>query len=102
PRERHSRGLVAEALERGRAYAAAGADGLFAPGLEDVELIRELCEGSPLPVNLMINDTRAKIAQLASLTVARLSYGPAPYLFAMQALTDRAREMLTISQAQKL
>jgi methylisocitrate lyase len=91
----HSRGMVTAALERARAYAAAGADGLFAPGLEDVELIRELCEGSPLPVNVTLNDTKANVARLASLKVARVSYGPAPYSLAMQTLADRAREILS-------
>ena len=93
PADQHSRTMVAAALERARAYAAAGADGLFAPGLKDVELIRELCEGSPLPVNIMLDDTKASVARLASLKIARLSYGPAPYLLAMQTLADRAREM---------
>ena len=93
PAERHSRTLVAGALERARAYAAAGANGLFAPGLEDLNLIWELCEGSPLPVNIMLGDINASVAQLASNKVARVSFGPAPYLFVMQTVADRARAM---------
>jgi 2-methylisocitrate lyase-like PEP mutase family enzyme len=97
PPERHSRALVAAALERARAYAAAGADGLFVPGLRDAELIRELCEASPLPVNIMLDDTTTSAAKLAALNVARLSYGPSPYLLAMQALAGHAREMFGAS-----
>jgi 2-methylisocitrate lyase-like PEP mutase family enzyme len=100
PPDEHSREMVAAALERAQAYASAGANGLFVPGLKNVELIRELCAGSPLPVNLMLEDTSAAtVAQMASLKVARLSYGPATYLLAMRALTDSARELLSERQA---
>ena len=95
PLNQHSRALVAAALERAQAYAAAGADGLFVPGLKNLELIRELCDSSPLPVNIMLDDTTASVAKLASMKVARLSYGPAPYLLAMHALGERAREMFS-------
>jgi 2-methylisocitrate lyase-like PEP mutase family enzyme len=95
PVEHHSRATVAAALDRARAYAAAGANGLFVPGVKNRELIRELCEGSPVPVNIMLDDIAASVAGLAPLGVARVSYGPVPYLLAMQALTDRARTMLS-------
>jgi len=97
PETQHSRVSVAAALERSKAYAAAGADGLFVPGLKNRELIRELCEASPLPVNIMLDDAKARAAAFASLGVARLSFGPAPYLLAMEAVGACAREMLTPS-----
>src|SRR5207302_8005537 len=39
PPEQHNEAMVAEAIERARAYAEAGADGLFAPGLADLTLV---------------------------------------------------------------
>ena len=45
-----------EAIERARAYAEAGADGLFAPGLANIDLIARLAEWSPLPLNIMVGD----------------------------------------------
>src|SRR5262249_43720928 len=36
--EHHDEAMVSEALKRARAYAEAGADGLFAPGLADITL----------------------------------------------------------------
>jgi 2-methylisocitrate lyase-like PEP mutase family enzyme len=94
PAEQHSRALIAVALERAKAYAEAGADGLFVPGLKDPELVRELCDGSPLPVNVMLNDLQAGLSQWLAAGVARLSYGPAPYLHAMQALGEQASRTL--------
>jgi len=82
---------IGEAIARSRAYAAAGADGIFAPGLEDIELISQLVKGSPLPVNIMVGDRTPSLGDLAARGVARVSHGPRPYLLAMQALQLAAR-----------
>jgi 2-methylisocitrate lyase-like PEP mutase family enzyme len=87
--------LVAAALERGRAYADAGADGLFVPGLADEALIARVVEGSSLPVNIMASGKTPPAARLAELGVARISHGPGPYRMAMKALEDAARAVLT-------
>jgi 2-methylisocitrate lyase-like PEP mutase family enzyme len=71
--------LVEEAVKRSEAYAAAGASGFFAPGLRDPELIRELCDLSPLPVNIMVMPDTPSNSEMATLGVARISYGPGPY-----------------------
>lgn len=42
-----------ETLARARAYAAAGADGIFVLGDLDAQTVRTLVDGSPLPVNLV-------------------------------------------------
>jgi methylisocitrate lyase len=47
PPEQHDNVMVAEAIDRAHAYAKAGADGLFAPGLADIALIARLAEASP-------------------------------------------------------
>src|SRR3984957_3531706 len=53
--KRHAGTLLESALERARAYAEGGADGLFVPGLNDLGLIAELTKASPLPVNIMVS-----------------------------------------------
>ena len=78
-------------MERAKAYAEAGADGFFAPGLRDPEAIRALCEQSPLPVNVMLTDDTLTLKELAALGVARVSYGPRPYRQVMEALMGTAR-----------
>jgi 2-methylisocitrate lyase-like PEP mutase family enzyme len=86
--------MVAEALDRARAYADAGADGLFAPGLTNLALIERLVKASPLPVNIMAVDTTPSISELKRHGVSRVSYGPGPYLTAMKALEEAARAAL--------
>jgi len=90
-REHHNDAMLAEAIERARAYADAGADGIFAPGLVDIQLIARLAEESPLPLNIMMGDAAPPAAALARHGVARVSYGPQPYLLAMKALEEAAR-----------
>lgn len=71
--------LLDEALARGAAYANAGADGFFVPGLRDPEAIRTISAAVPLPVNVMAPRLDTEIAALAALGVARVSFGPHPY-----------------------
>jgi len=89
--EQHDDAMVTEAIERARAYAEAGADGLFAPGLADITLITRLAEAVPLPLNIMVGDATPPVRALAEHGVARVSYGPRPYLTAMKVLEDGAR-----------
>ena len=86
--------LVAAVLERARAYADAGASGLFVPFLGDHPSIAAICEGSPLPVNVLWGPGRGDRAALAALGVARISYGHGPWAAAMAWLTDQARAAL--------
>jgi 2-methylisocitrate lyase-like PEP mutase family enzyme len=90
-------GSIHEAIRRACAYAAAGADGLFAPGLSDVAVIARLAESSPLPLNVMVDDATPPLRVLAEHGVARVSYGPRPYLLAMQVLADAACAALSAS-----
>lgn len=93
PPESHDAAMLADVIARGRAYADAGASGLFAPGLVDEAMIAELCAASTLPVNIMASAKTPPVATLARLGVARLSYGPGPYVIAMKALDAAAREV---------
>lgn len=66
---------VDEALRRAAIYAAAGADGLFAPGLVDAAGIAVLTAGTSLPVNLLAFPGLPGAAELERLGVRRLSAG---------------------------
>jgi 2-methylisocitrate lyase-like PEP mutase family enzyme len=90
PPEEHDDAMAVEAIERAHAYANAGADGLFAPGLEDIALIARLAKESPLPLNIMVGDATPLVSTLAAHGVARVSHGPRPYLMAMKALEEAA------------
>jgi len=91
PRAQHDYAMVAEAIERAHAYAEAGADGLFVPGLMDINLIARLAEESSLPLNIMVGEGTVALRELAEHGVARVSYGPGPYLMTMKELEERAR-----------
>jgi methylisocitrate lyase len=91
PPEQHDDAMLVETIERARAYAEAGADGLFAPGLADITLIARLARVSPLPLNIMVGDATPPVRALAEHGVARVSHGPGPYLVAMKALEQAAR-----------
>jgi len=87
-RDQHG-GLLDEALQRANAFASAGASGFFVPGLTDLDLIAQICEASPLPVNVMMRGQAMTRAAVAKAGVARASYGPQPFVDAMQGLADR-------------
>ncbi len=78
--------LMAEAIDRAASYKDAGADGFFVPGIEDPELIAQICDAVSLPVNIMMSS--GTISDLSSLGAARISYGPSPYFKAMERLAE--------------
>jgi 2-methylisocitrate lyase-like PEP mutase family enzyme len=86
--------VVDEAIARGKAYAAAGASGLFVPGIRDEKLIERVCRESTLPVNVLFYPDLPPRERLVKAAVARVSYGPRPYRDAMARLTEAARVAL--------
>ncbi|NIE59297.1 MULTISPECIES: isocitrate lyase/phosphoenolpyruvate mutase family protein [unclassified Burkholderia] len=92
PADTHDERLLDATLARARAYAAAGADGLFVPGLRSPALIRALTAASPLPVNVMRVTETPTLAEFAEYGVARISHGPYPYLQAMKTLAEMVRQ----------
>jgi 2-methylisocitrate lyase-like PEP mutase family enzyme len=89
-RETHDEVLVDAALARGRAYAEAGASGLFLPGLVAESLIERACRASTLPVNIMNMIGAPEATRLAALGVARISHAGGPWRLAMKALKEAA------------
>jgi 2-methylisocitrate lyase-like PEP mutase family enzyme len=85
---------LAASIERLRAYAAAGADCLYAPGVREIGAIRELVQAvAPRPVNVLLSTTDASVAELAAAGVRRVSVGGSLAAEAWAAF-DRAAEML--------
>lgn len=85
---------VADAIERGRAYLAAGADLVFVPGILDADVTRRLVEGigeRKLSVIGLPGTLRA--GEYEALGVARVSYGPMPQRVALTALQDVAGDL---------
>ena len=93
PPKDHDAAKVDEVLERARAYADAGAHGLFAPFLQDTALIARLCKASPLPVNILMRPGCPDYKTLAELGVARISHGHGPWAAAMDWLKHQARQV---------
>ncbi len=83
--------LIDAVLERAEAYAAAGASGLFVPFLGNHAVIAEICEASPLPVNILWGPGRGTRAELAALGIARISYGHGPWAATMDWLAGQAK-----------
>src|SRR6267143_27095 len=62
-------------VERLRAYRAAGADCVFAPGLSDRTLIEKLVKAVDAPLNILVSPGCPSIPELQKLGVARASIG---------------------------
>jgi 2-methylisocitrate lyase-like PEP mutase family enzyme len=72
-----ARGL-AQALARARAYVAAGADGIFLPGLVAPEAIAEAVRALPVPLNVLATPSTPPVTELRELGVRRVSTGSGP------------------------
>lgn len=70
-------GGVDETVARASAYLAAGADGVFIPGVTDSDTIAALVSAVPAPVNVLAGPGAPSVSELAGLGVARVSLGSA-------------------------
>ena len=84
-----------ETLERAAAYLAAGADGIFVPGVTDPATVAALASGIEAPLNVLAGPGAPTIGALAELGVARVSLGPAITQAAYAVVRRSAREVLT-------
>lgn len=66
---------VDETLARAARYRAAGADGLFAPGVADSSEIRTIASAADLPLNVLAWPGLPRAAELEALGVRRLGAG---------------------------
>lgn len=78
-------------LTRAEQYTAAGADGIFLPGLTDPDQIARFVTAIPLPVNILYSPTGPSLATLGTLGVRRVSTGSLLYRAALAATIGIAR-----------
>lgn len=81
-----------QTAERANAYLAAGASGIFVPGLLDLDEIARLAATIDGPLNVMAGPGAPSVAELAKTGVARISVGgeiaAAAYAVARRAATE--------------
>jgi 2-methylisocitrate lyase-like PEP mutase family enzyme len=95
--ENHIHGVddLDDTIVRLRAYAAAGADVVYAPGLTALDDIRRVVEAvAPTPLNVLTLPGTPDVAQLAAAGVRRISVGGTFAFAAVAAVQDAARELL--------
>ena len=69
---------LAETIRRLRAFAEAGADCLYAPGLRRIADVEAVVDGvAPKPVNALVGGPMASVAEMAAIGVRRISVGGA-------------------------
>ena len=93
--ENHIRGRddLDDTIARLRAYEAAGADVLYAPGLRSSDDIRRVLDAIELPLNVLALPGVPSVAELAALGVSRVSVGGAFAFAALAGLVDAAVEL---------
>jgi 2-methylisocitrate lyase-like PEP mutase family enzyme len=94
--ENHLRGNpdLYDTIARLQAYARAGADVLYAPGLLRAEDIRAVVESVDAPVNVLARPGMPPVPELAELGVKRVSVGGSFAFAGLGAVVDAATELL--------
>ena len=87
----HGDALIGEVIERGKAFAGAGASGFFVPRLADPRQIERVVREVPLPLNVIAFPGAPPKADWAAAGVARISHGPFPHRALMAQLEEMAR-----------
>ena len=84
-----------DTIARLQAFAEAGADVLYAPGLPDLAAIRTVCGAVDRPVNVVmgLSGPNYTVAELAKAGVRRISTGGSLARAALGALIRAGREM---------
>jgi 2-methylisocitrate lyase-like PEP mutase family enzyme len=80
-------------VERLRAFARAGADGVFVPGVMDAETIAKLAAAVALPLNVLAGPKTPDRTALQSLGVRRVSVGSGPMRRTLGVLRQIAHEL---------
>ena len=84
-----------DTIDRLQAFAAAGADVLYAPSLPDLAAIRTVCAAVPRPLNVMVGPKNQcfPVGALVEAGFRRISLGPTFFRAAMTAFLRAAREV---------
>lgn len=95
--ENHLNGCndLEDTIRRLQAFADAGADVLFAPGLPDLEAIRRVCSSLSKPVNVVmgLSGKSYRLEELAEAGVRRVSLGSSLARTALGAMLEAAKEI---------
>lgn len=87
--------VIADAIQRGRAYIDAGAPTVFVPGKLDRPTVQRLVEGiGERLVNVIGFPGSLPLEELQALGVARVSFGPWTQRVALDALADAGSALL--------
>jgi 2-methylisocitrate lyase-like PEP mutase family enzyme len=90
----HGRPDLNETVRRLQAYAEAGADCLYAPGIKTREQVEAVVKAvAPKPVNFLMSAAGFTVAEIAALGVRRISVGGTLARVAMHAFISSAREI---------
>lgn len=83
-----------DTIRRLQAFADAGADVLYAPGLSDLEMIRTVCASVSKPVNVLAGARNGHpVSDLAAAGAKRISVGGSLALAALGGFIKAAREL---------
>src|SRR5438105_2700749 len=91
----HGRPDLVDTIRRLQAFAEAGADVVYAPGLSSLEAIREVCASVSKPVNVVMGLKGGwfSVAELAAVGVKRISVGGSFARAALGGFVRAAREV---------
>jgi 2-methylisocitrate lyase-like PEP mutase family enzyme len=94
--ENHIRGNpdLADTIARLQSFQAAGADVLFAPGLSDLDDIRQVVAAIDLPLNVLAGPNAPTVTELGAAGVKRISVGGTFFYVGIGAVAEAARELL--------
>ncbi len=81
-------------VERAAAYLAAGASGVFVPGVVEPVVVSALAKSIEAPLNILAGPGAPTVAELAGLGVARVSLGSAVAEAAYAVVRRATRELL--------
>lgn len=87
--------LVDQVVERGKAFADAGASGFFVPRLADPAQIERIVREVPLPLNVIAFPGAPDKKVWADAGVSRISHGPFPHRALMAKLTEMAQAAIS-------
>jgi 2-methylisocitrate lyase-like PEP mutase family enzyme len=87
--------LIDQVVERGKAFADAGASGFFVPRLSDPRQIERVVREVPLPLNVIAFPGAPPKSEWANAGVARISHGPFPHRALMKTLEEMARAAIS-------
>jgi len=87
--------LIDQVIERGKAFADAGASGFFVPRLGDPKQIERVVREVPLPLNVIAFPGAPDKKVWADAGVARISHGPFPHRALMATFEDMARAAIS-------